>query len=126
MIDLVFVFFQIINVNSTTPCFLNDTAGAEMWRNCGFTTDYLQFVVLPWDWITGGNFSLILVSLFTMFSYIKYQKIVYPMLIGFIFLPISIFLFPTTFQSYAFVFTGLGISMLVIYIILRQTKEYNG
>lgn len=125
MLDLILVALQVIQVNATTPCLLNFTAGAEMWNNCGITDDYLQFIILPWEWISGGNFSLIVVSLFIMFSYIKYHKIVYPLLIGLIFLPISAFLFPTTFQSYAFVFIGLSIGMLAIFILLRQTKEYN-
>ena len=124
MLDITFVFFQIINVNSTTPCFLNVTAGAEVFKNCGFTTDYLRFMVLPWEWITGGNFSLVLVSVIVMFSYIKYQKVIYPILLGFILLPTAVILFPTPFLNIAFVLVGLGIGFMVIYIMLRQTNTF--
>lgn len=125
MLDLILVALQVIQVNATEPCLLNFTAGAEMWNNCGITDDYLQFIVLPWEWISGGNFSLVVVSLFVMFSYIKYHKMVYPMLIGLIFLASTAFIFPTPFLSYSFIFIGLGIAILGIYILLRQTKEYN-
>lgn len=125
MLDLILVALQVIQVNATTPCLLNFTAGAEMWNNCGITDDYLQFILLPWEWISGGNFSLIIVALLTTFSYIKYHKIVYPILIGTIFLPISAFLFPATFLSTAFILAYLGIALIIIFIILRQTKEYN-
>jgi len=121
-----FVALQIIQVNQTTPCFLNTTAGADMWRNCGITTDYLQTVLLPWEWITGGYFSFILVSIFVGITYIKYHKIVYPILVGVIFLPLSYFVFPEQFLSFAILFAFIGAGLLVAYIFLRQTKEYNG
>ena len=125
MLDLLIITLQIIQVNATEPCILNFTAGAEMWRNCGIETDYLQFMLLPWEWITGGNFSLIVVALLTTFSYIKYHKVVYPIMIGTIFLPISYFIFPSVFLSTAFILAYLGIALVIIFIILRQTKEYN-
>ena len=37
MID---VFAQeVITVNQTEPCFLNYSAGVDMWKNCGFDED---------------------------------------------------------------------------------------
>ena len=123
---LQYVVYQIIQVNQTTPCFFNTTAGADMWRNCGITTDYLQTVLLPWEWITGGYFSFFLVSIFVGITYIKYHKIVYPILVGVIFLPISFFVFPEQFLSFAILFAFIGGGLLVAYIFLRQTKEYNG
>lgn len=125
MLDLILIAFQIIQVNETTPCFLNFTDTPNMWMNCGATEDYLQFVTLPWEWITGGNFSMVLASVFVLFSYIKYHKIVYPILVGSLFLPISFFLFPEVFLSWAFIMAfGAGITVLVYYIMTRQTKEY--
>ena len=124
MLDLLFVTLQTILVNQTAPCFMNLTAGAQMWQNCGFDTDYLQFMVLPWDWISGGNFSLIIVSLLIMFSYIKYHTALYPIIIATVFLPISIFLFPNEFLSPAFILWGVAIGGFIIYVILKQTKEY--
>jgi len=120
------VAYQIININNTTPCFLNATAGIDLWRKCGITTDYLQTVLLPWEWISGGYFSFILVSIFVGITYIKYQKIVYPILVGLVFLPLSYFVFPEQFLSFAIISAFIGAGLLVAYIYLRQTKEYNG
>ena len=103
---------------------MNFTAGADIWTNCGMDTDYLAFMLLPWEWITGGNFSLVIVSLFTMFSYIKYHKVVYPILIGFLFLPISYFIFPEVFLSLAFIIAYIAIGLVIAFIYLKQTKEY--
>jgi len=117
---------QIIDVNQTTPCFLNYSAGYDMWDNCGYDEDYIQAALLPWEWITGGNFSLVIVSIITLFTYIKYHKVVYPILIGIMFLPIAYFVFPDTFLSFAFLMTGVAFGILIWYILIRQTKEYNG
>ncbi len=115
---------EVITVNQTTPCFLNYTAGVEMWQNCGYDEDYIDAALSPWEWITGGNFSLIIVSIFVLFSYIKYHKIVYPIMIGVMFLPISFFVFPDTFLSFSILMTFIGIGILIWYIFIRQTKEY--
>ena len=115
---------QTITVNSTDPCFLNYTAGVELWENCGFDDDYLTFALMPWEWITGGYFTMILVSVIILGSYIKYQKMVYPVLIGVLFLPISYFAFPNVFLTWGVVMAFAGIGMLVWYAFIRQTREY--
>ena len=117
---------QVVSVNQTTACFLNYTAGLDLWENCGLDEDYLQTALLPWEWITGGNFSLVIVSIFTLVSYIKYHKAIYPIIIGIMYVPIAYFVFPDTFLSFAFLMTGVTIGILVWYIIIHQTKEYNG
>lgn len=118
-------FAQIaINVNQTEPCFLNYTAGVHMWKNCGYDIDYMDAALTPWEWVTGGNFTLIIVSIFILFSYIKYHKAIYPILIGVIFLPISFFVFPETFLVFGIVMTGLTIGILIYYTFIKQTKEY--
>lgn len=127
MLDLLIaVVFQVIQVNQTTPCFLNDTAGADIWRNCGFGTDYIAGALIGFEWITGGYFSMILVGLLVGITYIKYQKVIYPLIIGMVFLPISYFLFPDTWLNYAFLFGIFGLGALLYYIIVRKTKEYEG
>lgn len=115
---------EVIDVNSTAPCFLNYTAGAEMWSNCGADDDYITFALQPWEYITGGHFSLVLVSVFILFTYIKYHKIVYPIITGILFLPVSYFVFPETFLSWGIVMAFLGIGILIWYTFIRQTKEY--
>ena len=115
---------EVITVNQTTPCFLNYTAGVEMWENCGYSDDYLSAALLPWEWITGGNFSMIIVSIFVLFTYIKYHKVVYPIMIGVIFLPISYFAFPDSFLSFSIIMVGVALGILIWYTFVKQTKEY--
>ena len=96
-----------------------------MWANCGASVDYLKFVLLPWEYITGGYFSLVFATLIMLFTYIKYHKVIYPILIGFMFLPISYFLFPEIFITTALLLgVGLGGGGLVYKMLTRQTKEY--
>lgn len=117
------IFYQIITVNSTNVCFLNYSAGADMWQNCGMGNDYLTTAMLPFQWVTGGWFSMIMVSVFVLMTYIKYQKVVYPMIIGTVFLPISYFMFPTQFLSFAFLMVGCGIALLIGFIYISATNE---
>ena len=117
------ILFQIIHVNTTSVCFLNYSAGADMWQNCGMGNDYLTTAMLPFQWVTGGWFSMIMVSVFVLMTYIKYQKVVYPMIIGTIFLPISYFMFPTQFLSFAFLMVGCGIALLIGFIYISATNE---
>lgn len=119
-------FAQSITVNATTPCWQNYTAGAEMWRNCGVTTDWLQTIILPWQYATGGYFSMFIAAILILFTYIRYHKVVYPLLIGTVLLPLSFALFPNAFLNFAFIVGALSLGFLIIHIILRVTKEYNG
>lgn len=130
MIEFALFFIQyafaqeIITVNQTTPCFLNYTAGADLWSNCGFDTDYLSASILPFEYVTGGLFSMIIVSVLIGAVYIKYQKAIYPILIGVMFLPMSFFLFPESFVIWAVLMAFLAMGILVWYIFVRQTKEF--
>ena len=116
-------YAQTIQVNATDPCFFNYTAGPDIFRNC-YDGDYLTFALLGWEWITGGFWSMIFVSVFIFITYQKYHKVIYPIAIGIMFLPISYFAFPAVFISWAVVmaFTGLGI--IVWYIFIKQTKDF--
>jgi len=126
MLELIFITLQIIQVNQTDPCFMNLTAGVDMWENCGYGEDYLQAMLLPWEWITGGYFSMVIVSMFVMITYIKYHKAIYPILIGIIFIPVSFFLFPNQFIFIAFIFgIGLPAGVFLFNILMRKTKEYD-
>ena len=115
---------QTINVNQTTPCFLNYTSGVNIWEECGMDEDYLQGALIGWEWISGGYFSLVIVSLFVMMTYIKYHKVVYPIMIGVLFMPVSFFLFPDVFLTFALIMSGVAVAILLWYIFAKQTKEY--
>jgi len=105
------------------PCFMNMTAGVQMWKNCGADEDYLDFALAPFEYITGGYFSMILVTIFIIMSYIKYHTVLYPMLIGLLFLPVSYTFFPDTFLVYGLTLFTVGAIGSIAYLILRQTKE---
>lgn len=127
MIDPLWIHIVLMQVNvvvnSTQPCFMNYSAGADLWKNCGMGSDYMQAAMLPWQWVTGGNFSMVLVSVFVIMSYLKYQKVVYPMIVGLFFLPVAWFLFPTQFLSWAIVMAGAALGLLCTYIYISQTNE---
>lgn len=115
---------QTITVNNTTPCFLNYTEPLTMLDRCGLGEDYLTFSLLGWEWITGGYFSMVFVSIFIFAVYVKYHKMMYPILIGVMFLPIAWFVFPEVFLSWGIIMAFLGIGIGTWYVFIRQTKEY--
>ena len=115
---------EIVVLNSTVPCFLNETASYNMWKNCAADEDFLEFSVQGFMWVTGGYFSMILVSILIGFTYVKYHKAVYPLLIGLFFMPISLTLFPELFVTWALLMAGAVIFILVWYTFIKQTKEY--
>lgn len=114
-----------INVTSVTPCFLNYTAtGLEMMQNCRFDTDYLDAVTVSFDWVTGGLFPMILVSILIIMTYLKYQTGIYPIAIGVMFLPFAAWAYPDAFISYALAIAAVIGGGAVINAIIKQTKEY--
>ncbi len=115
---------ETITVNQTDPCFLNYTAGSDLWQNCGVSEDYLGFALMGFEWVLGGFFSMLIVSLLIMVSYIKYHKAAYPMMIGVMFLPTTYFLFPEIFLTWAIILTIFSSGIFVWYAFIKQTKEY--
>jgi len=117
------ILYQIIQVNNTTPCFLNYSAGAQMWQNCGFNTDYIKASLAPFQWITGGYFSMILISVLIGAVYLKYHKGVYALAIGSVFLPISYGLFPEVFLAWVIVMAGIFIGVIAWWVYISQSQE---
>ena len=108
---------------SLQPCFMNMTAGASMWDNCGADEDYLDFALMPFEYITGGYFSMILVTIFIIMSYIKYHNVLYPILIGLLFLPISYTFFPDTFLVYAVTLVAVAFTGLIATMVIWRTRN---
>lgn len=113
-----------IEVGETAPCFMNYTAGSQMWKNCNFAGDPIGATLLGFEWVSGGLFSMIVVTLIVVMVYIKYHTVIYPIAIGIIMLPTSFFLFPDAFVSYAFVMTAVGIAggIWALYIIATRNR----
>ena len=106
-----------------TPCFLDMDAGASMWENCGADEDYLDFALMPFEYITGGYFSMIIVTIFIIMAYIKYHNVLYPILIGLLFIPISYTFFPEVFLTYALTLVAIAFSGLLIKMIVWRTRN---
>lgn len=113
-----------IDVGETQPCFMNYTAGSEMWQNCDFAGDPVGATMLGFEWVTGGLFSMIIVALIVIMVYIKYHTVIYPIAIGIIMLPTSYFLFPDIFMSFALIMAGVGIAALIYGVIIIRTKDH--
>ena len=116
------------SINVTTgggdPCFLNYTAGVDMWANCGIEQDWVATFLLPFQWVTGGIFSIIVVAVIIFMVYMKYESAIYPLAIGIIMVPISYFAFPDEFIVFAIILAFLAVGTFIWYIVIRQTKEY--
>ena len=114
---------QII-VDEIKPCFLQNNSTYQMLKSCGLDKDFLTFAFMGFEWVTGGHFTIIITSVFILFTYLKYQNASYPILVGLIMLPITYNFFPTEFISFAFIMTSIVLTILAWQIFVRQTKEY--
>jgi hypothetical protein len=115
-----------LNVTESIPCFLNYTSnGLETLQNCGFAEDPIRFVTMPFDWVTGGLFPLIVISVLIIMTYLKYQTGIYPIAIGVMWLPFSAWAYPDEFISYALVIASIIGAGAVLNAIIKQTKEYD-
>lgn len=99
------------------------TAGASMWDNCGADEDYLDFALMPFEYITGGYFSMIIVTIFVIMSYIKYHNVLYPVIIGLLFIPISYTFFPEVFLTYALILIAVAFGGLLTRMIIWRTRN---
>jgi hypothetical protein len=106
------------------PCFLIYTAGVDTWENCGVQQDFIATFLLPFQWVTGGIFSIIVVAVIIFMVYMKYETAIYPLAIGVIMIPISYFAFPDQFIIFAVILAFLAVGTYIWYILIRQTKEY--
>ena len=113
----------IIGDESLEPCFMNMTAGAQMWKNCNANEDYLDFALAPFEYITGGYFSMIIVTVFVIMSYVKYHTVVYPILIGIMFIPISYTFFPDVFVNYALIMVSIAFTGMIAKMIIWRTRN---
>ena len=93
-----------------------------MWENCGYKDDWLTAALLPFEWITGGYFSLLVVSVILLMIYLKYHQMIYVIVILIIFLPISFQFFPGVFLGAIMILVTLAIAGYVYYMLKRQTE----
>lgn len=94
-----------------------------MWHNCGFDKDYIKGSLTMWQYITGGYFSMIFVSILIGAVYLKYHKAIYVLAIGSLFLPISYGIFPEVFLAWAIIMSGIFIGAISWWIYISQSNE---
>lgn len=114
---------QIIPVNETQPCFLNATATWHILENCNARQDPMKWVLSGWEWISGGYFTMILVTILIISVYAKYHEVIYVVYIGLVYLPIAYFVFPVQFVSWAIIMSFVGIGILIWYAMIRQSER---
>lgn len=115
-----------VDVGENTPCFMNYTAGVNMWENCNFggaDGDWLSAAVMPFEWVAGGYFTFIVVAILVSMSYIKYHEPLYPLAIGILYIPVAIFVIPEEIMSVAWVFSGVIIGSSIVMIYLQRTRD---
>lgn len=108
--------------DSAQPCFMNYTAGVQMWRNCGFDQDFLGATTAGFMWVTGGWFAVAIVSTLILAVYVKYQNGLYAMIIGGFFFAMSSQLYPTEFVSFGFIVAGVIIGGYFLMAYLRNRE----
>jgi len=77
---------------------------------------------MPFEWVMGGYFTLVIVSILIIITYMKYQTVVYPLAIGIVMLPISSWAFPEMVIGYGLILGAVGFTAIIKVIIFKQTK----
>jgi hypothetical protein len=91
-------------------------------KNCGFKDDFLKAVIMPFEWVMGGYFTLVIVSILIIITYMKYQTVIYPLAIGIVMLPISSWAFPEMVIGYGIILFAVGVTGVIKIIMFKQTK----
>ncbi len=111
-----------VDVVETTPCFMDYTS-SNMWEDCGMEDNFIKATLMPFEWILGGYFALVVVSILIVITYIKYQTVIYPLMIGIIMLPVSYFAFPGMVISYGIVLAAVGLTAIIKEIVFDRMRN---
>jgi len=123
IIEIPTVYAQTtVDVGEITPCFMDYTS-SNMWDDCGMEDDFIKATLMPFEWILGGYFSLVVVSILIIITYIKYQSAIYPLMIGIIMLPISYFAFPGMMIGYGIILGAVGITAVIKEIVFDRMRN---
>tara|TARA_R110002126_G_scaffold1880_1_gene11193 strand:+ start:10447 stop:10896 length:450 start_codon:yes stop_codon:yes gene_type:complete len=110
-----------LNVTETAPCFMNYTAtGLELLQGCDYGGDFISATTIGFDWVSGGLFPVIIVSVLIIMTYVKYQNGIYPLAIGIIFLPIAGNYFPDEFINMAIIIGAVISAGALIKVLMRN------
>ena len=123
IIEIPTVYAQTtVDVDEITPCFMDYTS-SNMWDDCGMEDDFIKATLMPFEWILGGYFSLVVVSILIIITYIKYQSAIYPAMIGIIMLPISYFAFPGMMIGYGIILLAVAITAVIKEIVFDRMRN---
>ena len=123
IIEIPTVYAQTtVDVGEITPCFMDYTS-SNMWDDCGMEDDFIKATLMPFEWILGGYFSLVVVSILIIITYIKYQSAIYPLMIGIIMLPISYFAFPGMMIGYGIILLAVAITAVIKEIVFDRMRN---
>lgn len=81
------------------------------WISSNASGNWLGWAMAPWEWVTGGSISMTIAGILILVSWAKYRTAIYPIFIGVVMLPLSYFLFPAEFLSFAFLLAALGVGI---------------
>lgn len=94
-----------------------------MFQNCGMGKDWLQATLVSWNWISGGYFTFVLISIFVLMIYMKYEKMIYALFFGVVFLPLSFYVFPIPLLSAVIILGLVGLGLIIGFVFISQTNE---
>ena len=114
-----------IIIPDATPCFLEYSSDVEaVWTSCGVKDDWLQFLVLPFNWALGGLLSVIIISLVIWSIWMKYKQTYFAILVGIMLLPVSYSFFPEHFVTTSIILAFLALGIGIWWALVRQTKGF--
>ena len=108
---------------SGDPCIFNATAPQRMLQNCDPRGEWLQWSLTGWEWVTGGNFSILLASVIVLTVWVAYRQAIYAIFVGLMFAPLVFYLFPDSFVSFGILMTALCVGILIWTVVTKQTSE---
>jgi len=115
---------ETVTVPVGTPCFLQEDVGVNIFERCGLGDDWLAGITIGWDWVLGGYFSLALICILCLITYQKYQKAIYPLAIGIMYLPVSYTVLPPQFFTIAILLVGVLFGIYIWFTFVRQTRDF--
>ena len=112
-----------LNVTQTPPCFMNYTAtGLELLQGCNYDGDFIEATTVGFEWVSGGLWPVIIVSVLIIMTYVKYHNGIYPLAIGIVFLPIAGNYFPDDFINMSIIIGAVIAAGALIGILMRNRQ----
>lgn len=119
----ILAYGQSVDVTEPEPCWQDYTKGTDIFTDCGIEDDFLAFATTPFEYATGGFFSMLLITMLIIATYLKYHKAIYPMVLGTLYFPSVYFLFPPHYVTFAITLMAVGYAIMLYYVMMHQTND---